>query len=97
MTPSMRLSDIKMKYAEQPAILDDLEKAFALGHEFGRDRAAEECDRHAEFCKDEAHKGGDFQHLITRADEAAYNAKRIRALQVRLPEKVSTIDKDFLP
>jgi multidrug resistance efflux pump len=44
------------------------------------EEAAKECDRHAEFCKSEAHKGGDFQHLTTRYDEAKYNAQRIRAL-----------------
>jgi hypothetical protein len=93
----MRLSAIKAAYAEQPAILDDLEKAFALGHEFGLWRAAEACERHATFCEDEAHKGGAVDHLMTRHQEATYNAKRIRALQVRLPEKVATIDEDFLP
>lgn len=44
------------------------------------ERAAKECDRHAKFCKDEAHKGGNFQHLIARCEEATYNAQRIRAL-----------------
>lgn len=44
------------------------------------ERAAAECDRHAEFCKAEAHKGGAFEHLITRCAEATYHAKRIRAL-----------------
>lgn len=51
------------------------------------EEAASECDRHAKFCKDEAHKGGDFQHLITRADEATYNAERIRAMRGNLSGK----------
>ena len=44
------------------------------------EEAAKECERHAEFCRDEAHKGGNWKHLKARMDEAAYNAKRIRAL-----------------
>ena len=43
--------------------------------------AATECDRHAKFCKDEAHKGGDFVHLMTLFDEATYNAQQIRKLK----------------
>lgn len=55
------------------------------------ERAAQVCELHARFCKDEAHGGGDFQHLIARCDEATYNASRIRALMntppAPLPEK----------
>jgi hypothetical protein len=49
----------------------------------GLEEAAHECDRHAKFCHDEAHKGGNFQHLITREAEAIYNAERIRALKAQ--------------
>ena len=44
------------------------------------EEAALECERHAEFCRDEAHKGGNWEHLKARMDEAAYNAKMIRTL-----------------
>jgi hypothetical protein len=45
-----------------------------------KEACAAECDRHAEFCKSEAHKGGNFEHLMTRKAEADYLAERIRAL-----------------
>jgi hypothetical protein len=45
------------------------------------ERAAEECDRHAEWLRKEAHAGGDWQHLMTRSEEATYNARCIRALK----------------
>ncbi len=43
--------------------------------------AALECARHAAWLKKEAHAGGDWQCLMTRADEAVYNAKCIRAMK----------------
>ncbi len=49
--------------------------------EDGLEAAAKECERHAAFCKDEAHKGGNFHHLITRAQEANYLARMIRMLR----------------
>lgn len=55
-----------------------LQGAFSAGVE----ASVKECDRHEKFCKDEARKGGDFKHLITRCVEAAYNAQRIRALKL---------------
>ncbi len=42
--------------------------------------AADQCDRHAKFCKDEAQKGGDFTYLMARESEALHNAGRIRAI-----------------
>ena len=42
--------------------------------------AAEECDRHAKFCKDQALAGGDYDHLMIRSAEAKHNATRIRCL-----------------
>lgn len=83
MTPSMRLTAIKATYTKGPvgdAIRDDLEKAFALGHEFGRDRAADVVDQ--------CNKEGPYNAIGA--------ASRIRALKVRLPENVATVDKDFL-
>lgn len=62
-----------------PALENALDAHDAEVQDRALEEAASECNRHAAFCKDEAHKGGDFQHLITRADEAAYNAERIRA------------------
>lgn len=51
------------------------------GYRQALEDAAAECERHAAFCKEEAHKGGSWDHLITRADEAIYNAQRIRLLK----------------
>lgn len=39
-----------------------------------------ECERHAAFCKDEAQKGGDFDYLTARWEEAIYMAERARKL-----------------
>lgn len=44
------------------------------------EEAAKECERHAEFCKEEAHKGGNYDHLMTRYHEANHNALCIRSL-----------------
>lgn len=51
------------------------------------EEAAKECERHAAFCKDEAHKGGAWDYLMTRNDEATYNAERIRRLKSPTVEK----------
>ena len=48
MTPSMHLAALRAAYANQPgadAICFDLERAFALGHEFGIKRAADVVDQ----------------------------------------------------
>lgn len=45
------------------------------------EEAAEECDRHAAFCKDEAQGVSYFADLLTRTQEATYNAQRIRVLK----------------
>ena len=45
-----------------------------------REAAAKECERHAEFMKGDAHAGGNWKHLMTRVEEALYNAQRIRRL-----------------
>jgi hypothetical protein len=55
-------------------------EAIEEGRRDGLEHAAQECERHGKFCKDEAHKAGDFHHLITRHDEAVYNAKCIRGI-----------------
>ena len=44
------------------------------------EEAAKECERHAAFCKYEADRGGDFQRLMARHEEATYIASRVRAL-----------------
>ncbi len=49
----------------------------------GLEAAAKECERHAAFCRAEAHKGGDFSHLITRAQEANSLARMIRMLKLK--------------
>lgn len=60
-------------------------QAFAAIRKKARDEALElaaaECDRHAKFCKSEARNGGDYKHLMTRYDEAIYNAEQIRKLK----------------
>lgn len=83
---SLMLSDIAP--VEYPAVCDcEHEKAVESVRKFvasivkaAYEAAANECERHAEFCHSEAHKGGDFQYLNTRRSEASYNAQRIRAL-----------------
>lgn len=45
------------------------------------ERAALECDRHAEFLKKEAHAGGNWQHLMARHAEAIYLAECIRKMK----------------
>ena len=83
MTPSMHLSAIKATYTHLPdgqAICHDLERAFALGHEFGIDRAADVVDQ----CNEE----GPYNAIGA--------ASRIRALRVEEVQPVATINEDFL-
>lgn len=83
MTPAMHLSALKAAYAGQPdgaAICFDLERAFALGHEFGIGRAADVVDQ--------CNREGPYTAIGA--------ATRIRALKVVEVEPVNTIDKDFL-
>jgi hypothetical protein len=83
MTPSMHLSALKAGYTGQPdakAICFDLERAFALGHEFGIARAADVVDQ----CNTE----GPYNAIGASG--------RIRALKVVEVEPVKTIDKDFV-
>lgn len=83
MTPSMHMSAIKAKYANQPgadAIIFDLERTFALGHEFGIERAADVVDQ--------CNREGPYN--------AVGAASRIRALRVVSVKPVRTVDEDFL-
>jgi hypothetical protein len=83
MTPGMHMSAIKASYAGKPdaeVVLYDLERAFALGHEFGLHRAAAEVDR----CNEE----GPYNAIGA--------AKRIRALEVRAVHSVAVLGDDFL-
>lgn len=83
MTPSMHLSALKAGYAQQPdveAICFDLERAFALGHEFGIARAADVVDQ--------CNREGPYNAIGA--------AERIRALKIVTTEPVKTIDKDFV-
>lgn len=84
MTPAMHLSAIKASYAHMPnaqTIYHDLERAFALGHEFGIERAADVVDG--------CNKEGPYNAIGA--------ASRIRALVIDVVKPVSTIDEDFLP
>ena len=83
MTPGMHMSAIKASYAGRPdaeALLYDLERAFALGHEFGLYRAAAEVDR----CNQE----GPYNAIGA--------ASRIRALKVETVRSVAVLSSDFL-
>lgn len=59
---------------------DEHNDIFEAGRRAGLEQAEMECRRHAGFLKDEAHKGGDWKHLMTRHEEAIYNACCINAL-----------------
>lgn len=84
MTPAMRLSEIKASYGSYAGLAEmihhDLERAFALGHEFGIERAA--------AVVDQCNKEGPYNAIGA--------ASRIRALVVSEVKYVATIDKDFL-
>ena len=84
MTPAMHLSAIKASYAGHADSVEmihhDLERAFALGHEFGIERAA--------AVVDQCNKEGPYNAIGA--------ASRIRALVVAEVKPVATIDKDFL-
>lgn len=83
MTPSMHLSAIKAAYAsnvDAETVHYDLERAFALGHEFGVERAAQVVDQ--------CNKEGPYNAIGA--------ASRIRALKIEGVKPVATIDSDFL-
>ena len=82
MTPAMHLAALTASYAGHPdhdRIVYDLHRAYALGHEFGRDRAADVVDA----CNRE-----DSYNAIGAA-------KRIRALLVCVPDTPFTIAEDL--
>ena len=64
----------------------EVEEQKRLSAEAAIQASAEECERHAQFLKSEAERGGNWNHLMTRSEEALYNAQRIRALAGRGPE-----------
>ncbi len=83
MTPAMHLSAIKASYQHRDdaeAICHDLDRAFALGHEFGLERAA--------GVVDQCNKEGPYNSVGA--------ASRIRALPVSEVKLVSVIASDFL-
>jgi len=51
---------------------------------------ARECDRHAEFCKREADKGGNREHMMARYAEANYLAQFTRRSLAALGKENST-------
>jgi hypothetical protein len=56
--------------------------------------SAEECDRHAKFCKHEAENGGNREHLMARYAEANWNAQKILALATpAILERVAERDR----
>lgn len=83
MTPSMHLNGLILSFEGHPnkdEIKLALNRAFSLGHEFGIERAA------------------DLVDLCNR--EGPYNAigaaKRIRALRVVEPKRVTTVESSFI-
>lgn len=82
MTPSMHLAAITASYAGHPdreSIVHDLHRVYALGHEFGRDRAADVVDT--------CNREGPYNAIGA--------AKRIRALLVAVPGTPYTIAECF--
>ena len=84
MTPRMHLSAILASYAGHAESVEtirlDLERAYALGHEFGIERAAEVVDQ--------CNREGPYNAIAA--------ASRIRALTVRIPGAGITLtDEDF--
>ena len=82
MTPSMNLSATILSFSGHPdveTIKSALLHAFALGHEFGIERAAGVVDQ----CNHE----GPYNAIMA--------ARRIRALQVVEPQETSMIEEDF--
>ena len=83
LTPAMHLSAIKAAHAHRQdaeALCHDLERAFALGHEFGIERAADMVDQ--------CNKEGPYNAIGA--------ASRIRSLRIEPVKPVATIDRDFL-
>ena len=85
MTPAMHLHAIKAAWSHHPdadALLYVIEQAYALGHEFGIERAAEVVDQ--------CNREGPYNAIGAAA--------RIRALKVRGPSSPTTeISEDFAP
>ena len=82
MTPAMHLAALTASYAGHPdreSIVHDLRRAYALGHEFGRDRAADVVDT--------CNREGPYNAIGA--------AKRIRALLVAVPGTPYTIAEDL--
>lgn len=84
MTPSMHLAAILASYTGHSDSVEmihhDLHRAFALGHEFGIERAAQVVDQ--------CNKEGPYNAIGA--------ASRIRTLKVVEVQPVATADKDFL-
>ncbi|MGH6714929.1 MAG: hypothetical protein ACREDC_01945 [Bradyrhizobium sp.] len=80
MTPSMHMNAIAASYMGHPdrdRIIHDLHQVYALGHEFGRDRAAsvvDQCNREGPY-------------------NAIGAASRIRALLVAVPGTPFTLEE----
>jgi len=83
-TPAMQLSALKASYAGHEGsvatVHRDLERAFALGHQFGIDRAAEVVDQ--------CNREGPYNAIGA--------ASRIRALVVKTVNPTNTTETDFL-
>lgn len=82
MTPAMYLAALTASYAGHPdrdRIVYDLHRAYALGHEFGRDRAADVVDA--------CNREGPYNAIGA--------AKRIRNLLVAIPGTPYTIAEDL--
>lgn len=83
MTPSMHLSALIVSFSHNPEaaeIGEALRRAFDLGHEFGRDRAADVVDQ--------CNREGPYNAIGA--------ASRIRALKVISPKPAPVVEASFL-
>jgi hypothetical protein len=56
-------------------VSDGMDKMYAEGFEMAKLRVQNYLLERVQWLKKEAHQGGDFKHLIARADESTYIAK----------------------
>lgn len=79
----LRLADAAIRALSPQPARDDVLEDFA-----------KTLDARVEWLFDEAHKGGNWEHLKTRADEAAYCAKKARAFKSAPPSEPTTEQKE---
>lgn len=68
--------------ALKQTVRDGMDKMYAEGFEMAKLRVRHYLQERVQWLKREAHSGGDFKHLITRAEESAYVASVIDEMTV---------------